>query len=69
MADSKLKVLRLREVKARIGLTTSQIYHMAREGTSPRQIKLSPGPCGAMGWLEHELNEWIEARASERGRA
>ena len=36
---------------------------MEKAGKFPRRIKSSPN---AVGWLEHEVEEWIAARVAER---
>ena len=61
-----LRILRLREVKARTGRCTSAIYADMRAGTFPRPIPLGPQ---SRGWLETEINDWIMARVAERDRA
>ncbi|GAB3097779.1 AlpA family transcriptional regulator [Aestuariicella hydrocarbonica] len=53
--------LRLPEVKAMTGLSTSSIYLRIAQGTFPRQIQL--GEEGrAVGWLLDDLHEWMAAR-------
>jgi prophage regulatory protein len=32
----------------------------------PRPIKLSPGPKGAVAWLESEVNAWLQSKITER---
>jgi prophage regulatory protein len=58
-----LKILRLPEVKERVGREESSIYSMMAKGRFPR-----PVPVGerAVGWIEDEINEWIAARIAER---
>ncbi len=57
-------ILRWPEVKERIGLCRSRVYQLIEAGEFPKPIKLSER---AVGWLESEINEWFEARISERG--
>jgi len=57
-------ILRLAEVQKRIGLCRSRIYQLIEAGKFPKQIKLSER---ASGWLESEINEWIEERIQARG--
>ncbi len=58
-----LKILRLPEVIARVGLKRASIYHHISEGTFPKPIPLGPR---AVGWLEHEIDEWIRERLKTR---
>jgi prophage regulatory protein len=63
VASRPLKVLRLGAVKERTGLGQSSIYQMAAQGRFPKQIKIGTA---AVGWLEHEITDWLTARAAER---
>jgi prophage regulatory protein len=57
------RIIRLREVMSLTGLGRSSIYQMVAEGRFPASIKLGPR---AVGWVEQEINDWIEARIAER---
>ncbi len=57
------RVLRLPEVAARVGLKRTAIYEAVLRGTFPRPLKLG---LRASGWLEHEVDRWIDARAAAR---
>jgi prophage regulatory protein len=50
------KILRLRTVLERTGLSRSTIYRKIEEGTFPRQVRISEHCCG---WRESDLSRWI----------
>lgn len=50
------RIIRLKTVLARTGLSRSTIYRKIAEGTFPRQIRISTN--GA-GWHESDINRWI----------
>jgi prophage regulatory protein len=52
-------ILRLPTVKDRTGLSRSTIYLRISEGTFPKSISLGSR---AVGWIESEINEWLEQR-------
>lgn len=52
-------ILRLPTVKARTALSRSSIYKFVTAGTFPRPVQLGPR---AVGWVESEVNEWIDRR-------
>ncbi len=54
-----LKMLRLPEVMDKVGLKTSQIYAMMAEGEFPSARQITGR---AVGWFEHEIDEWLLAR-------
>ena len=53
--------IRLNSVKSMTGLSRSTIYEMIKSNKFPKQIPLG---IRAVGWLESEVNEWIEERVS-----
>ncbi|NCC51123.1 MAG: AlpA family transcriptional regulator [Spartobacteria bacterium] len=58
-----LKILRLPEVIARVGLKRASIYHHISEGHFPKPVPLGPR---AVGWLDHEIDAWLRQRLEER---
>lgn len=50
-------ILRLPSVKARTGLSRSTIYLRVSEGRFPKPISLGGR---AVGWLESEVNDWLD---------
>ncbi|HFY0602177.1 TPA: helix-turn-helix transcriptional regulator [Legionella pneumophila] len=52
-------VLRLETVKKRTGISRSNIYKLMSESLFPKSISLG---ARAVGWIESEINEWIEQR-------
>lgn len=56
------QILRLPAVKARTGLSRSTIYQRIGEGQFPRPVKLGPR---AVGWLETDVDAWLDARIQQ----
>lgn len=52
-------IMRLPAVKACTGLARSTIYLRISEGTFPKPVSLGGR---AVGWLEAEIEEWLEQR-------
>jgi len=50
------RIIRLRTVLFRTGLSRSTIYRKIAEGTFPRQIRIS---VNGSGWHECDINRWI----------
>jgi prophage regulatory protein len=53
-------ILRRPQVEARTGLSRSTLYQYIQDGLFPRPVTLGPR---AVGWLESDVNAWIDARA------
>jgi len=65
--QSALTILRRKQVEARTGLSRSTIYDKLNP-KSPRFDTTFPKPislgAGAVGWIESEVNTWLESRIS-----
>lgn len=57
-AQKAMTILRLPAVKKKIGLSRSSIYAGVARGTFPGPINLGQR---AVGWLEAEIDSWIES--------
>lgn len=61
-----VSILRLPEVKKQTGLSRSGIYQLIALGTFPKQIKLG---VRSSGWVESEIQQWIDDRIAARNKA
>ena len=50
------RIIRLKTVLARTGLTRSTLYRKIAEGTFPGQIKIS---VNGAGWHESDISRWV----------
>ncbi|QQX81682.1 AlpA family transcriptional regulator [Shewanella sp. KX20019] len=53
------KLMRLPEVKQRVGLCRSSIYSRISKGEFPTSISLGDR---AVGWLESDIEQWLDER-------
>lgn len=67
--NKNIQIIKLIDVSKLCGLSRSTLYEKLNEKscrydkTFPKQLKLSRN---AVGWLEHEVLEWLESKANER---
>ena len=54
------RIIRMKEVMRRCGISRPHIYKLMAEGQFPKSIKLTGNR--AVGWYESEINEWIKGR-------
>ena len=57
------RIIRKPELLAMIGLSDPTIWRLEKDGKFPRRLRLGGNSCG---WLESEVNKWIDARLAER---
>ena len=60
--EQPLQIIRRSEVLRRCGFKKSTLYLAMAEGRFPRAVHLGPR---AVGWLAHEIDEWIASRVAE----
>ncbi|WP_073586514.1 helix-turn-helix transcriptional regulator [Vibrio quintilis] len=58
-----MKILRLKEVMAMCGIKKTAIYSYMEQGYFPKSVPLGGR---AVGWVESEVIDWINARIQER---
>ncbi|GAA0475426.1 AlpA family transcriptional regulator [Parasphingorhabdus litoris] len=56
MIDKRDRIVRLKTVLDRTGLSRSTVYRKIGDGTFPRQIPIS---INGAGWRESEINRWF----------
>jgi len=57
------RLLRRREVLARVGLSQTSMYEQIAAGQFPAPIPIGQK---AVAWLESEISEWVELRIAMR---
>lgn len=57
------KILKLPEVMNKTGLSRSTIYDLMAKRLFPKSVKLGER---AVGWLEAEVDGWIESKIMQR---
>lgn len=61
---STQRLIRLRTVREKTGLSKSTIYAFVQQERFPRPVKLGDR---SSGWVESEVDSWISARVAKRG--
>lgn len=59
---SSASILRLPQVKQRVGLSRTSIYRAAKDGSFPQPIPLGPR---AVGWTSTSIDAWIASREQQ----
>ena len=52
-------ILRLPQVKIKVGLSRSSIYSAVADKRFPKPVRLG---ARAVGWLESEIDEWVNTQ-------
>lgn len=58
-----MRIIRLKEVMHKTGLARSTVYKYMSEKRFPTTVKLSET---SVGWVESEIDDWIEMLVSQR---
>lgn len=62
LSEARERLIRLPEVKSRVGLGRSTIYRLMDMGIFPRARKLGPR---AIAWSEAEIDGWIADKLTD----
>ena len=60
---SEYRILRRKEVEQKTGLKTSSLYLKMKNNQFPQSVKLG---IKSVGWLESEINDWLQERINLR---
>lgn len=63
MVAGRERIVRLRLVLSRTGLSKSTVYRRVADGTFPRPVKLG---ARSSGWYESQIDLWLAAPAHYR---
>ena len=63
--NSREQIVRMRELAARLTLSSSHLYALIKAGKFPKPVDLVPGG-RSKGWPEHELSAWLRSRIELR---
>jgi prophage regulatory protein len=55
--DSETRILRLKSVLYRTGLSRSTLYRKIERGTFPAQVRISER---CIGWRESDIEQWLK---------
>ena len=57
------KIVKINDVRHQTHLSVASIYRLAKQGDFPKPIKLG---VKASGWLQSEIDDWIQSRLNDR---
>ncbi|KAA9019830.1 AlpA family transcriptional regulator [Sphingobium limneticum] len=66
MDGNVVKLLRMPEVLDRAGISRPTLYRMISAGKFPQPVKIGER---ATGWINREIDAWVEGRIADRGDA
>ena len=61
-----MKILRKKEAAAKVGLSPVHLMRLVKWERFPRPLQLGPA---SIGWLESEIDDWIQKKANQRNGA
>ncbi len=61
-----MKLLTKTEVRNRVCYSPQHVARLEKAGLFPKRIQLGPN---RVGWVEEEIDAWIQARIDERDRS
>jgi prophage regulatory protein len=62
----KMKLLSIKAVREIVLYSRQHIARLEKAGHFPKRVRLGPG---RVGWIEREVQDWLEARIAARDAA
>lgn len=62
VANNSRRIVRIPEVLSRCGLSRSSVWRLERAGRFPFHVRIG---IRAIGWYEHEIDQWLDNRRSD----
>lgn len=59
-----MQILRLKDVRSRLGISRSWLYDQLKNGRFPKPIQLGPR---SIGWLEEDIENWLRSKGEQAG--
>jgi len=56
-----IQIIRHEQLCCKLNISSAKLFDMVAKGIFPKPFKLIPGG-RAVGWLEHEIDQWILER-------
>jgi prophage regulatory protein len=66
---TQTRLIRWPKVEGRVGICRSHAHTLIQKGQFPAPIKLGGENARASGWLESDIDQWIEDRVAESRKA
>jgi prophage regulatory protein len=60
-----MRIIRRHELTNKVGYCLAHIYRLERAGLFPQRVRLGRR---AVGWVEHEIENWLRERVDARDR-
>lgn len=61
-----MRILTVKATCQKIGKSRTKLWELTKDGRFPKPVKID----GGIGYIEHEVDQWIDQRIAERdGRA
>ncbi len=61
-----MKLLSKKQVKEKVLYCGTQIQRLENAGLFPKRIRLGNGPRSRVGWLEDEVEDWLQTHIDRR---
>ena len=62
-SKSVIRIIRKKELFPKVGMSDATVYRLEKKGKFPKRVQIGPN---SVGWIEGEVDQWIERLAAER---
>lgn len=61
-----MRMVSKRQLKELVLYSSQHIQRLENAGQFPKRVRLGNGPRGRVGWIESEVQEWLQKKVAQR---
>jgi prophage regulatory protein len=61
-----MRMVSKRQLKELVLYSSQHIQRLENAGQFPKRVRLGNGPRGRVGWIESEVQEWLQEKVAQR---
>lgn len=61
-----MRMVSKRQLKELVLYSSQHIQRLENTGQFPKRVRLGNGPRGRVGWIESEVQEWLQEKVAQR---
>ena len=61
-----MRMVSKRQLKELVLYSSQHVQRLENAGQFPKRVRLGNGPRGRVGWIESEVQEWLQKKVAQR---
>jgi len=61
-----MRIITWKELRLSVPYSRQHVARLEKEGRFPKRVRLGDSPRGRVGWIEGEIDQWLQSRIDRR---